>query len=151
MQKRPCRACRKKFEPNAQSPEQEFCGDEHCQQERRRRWQKKKRRRDPDYRDNDRRAQRTWAERHREYWPEYRRKHPEYTERNRLAQRERDRRRRGKACSRAGSVLANEDVSTSFLPLKSGTYELKPVIPAGSRVLVNEDVWRVQLAVLPRS
>jgi hypothetical protein len=151
MQKRPCRACRKQFEPSAQTPKQCFCADERCQRERRRRWQKNKRRRDADYRDNDRRAQRTWAEQHPEYWQAYRREHPEYAEHNRLAQRDRDRQRRGAGHSGSESVLVNEDASASFLPLQSGIYELKPVIPAGSAVLANEDVWQVQIAVMPRS
>ena len=145
MQKRRCRACRKLFAPKARIRDQCFCADERCQRERRRRWQKKKRRRDADYRDNDRRVQRTWAERHPQYWQQYRREHREYTERNRRQQRDRDRRRR------AGSerVLANGDASKPILSLPSGTYELKPVAPPGPAVLANEDVWRVQIAVLP--
>jgi hypothetical protein len=149
MQKRPCRACRKMFEPNPQSPQQDFCSEEPCQQERRRRWQKDKRRRDADYRDNDRRAQDAWTSRHPDYWKEYRRQHPEYTEHNRRAQRERDRQRRGTGRASVASVLANEDVSTSNSPLKSGIYELKPVKPGGAPLLANEDVWRVKIAVLP--
>ena len=119
MQKRRCRACRRMFVPKAQVPGQCFCVDEPCQQERRRRWQKKKRHSDADYRDNERRAQRTWAARHPRYWKEYRREHPEYDERNRRHQRDRDRRRRAEN--------------------------------AAQTVLANEDVWRVQIAVLPRS
>jgi len=149
MQKRRCRACRRMFAPKVQAPGQCFCEDERCQKERRRRWQKEKRHRDADYRDNERRAQRTWAERHPEYWQEYRREHPEYAERNRRQQRDRDRRRR--EVDAAPSVLANGDASSSILPLPSGTYELKAVSPQGSAVLANEDVWRVQIAVLPRS
>ena len=149
MQKRRCRACRRMFVPKAQAPGQCFCGDERCQKERRRCWQKMKRRSDADYRDNERRAQRSWTERHSQYWQDYRREHPEYTERNRRQQRDRDRcRREAEAASR---VLANGDASPSFLPLPSGTYELKPVLPEGSAMLANEDVWRVQIAVLPRS
>jgi hypothetical protein len=48
---------------------------------------------DPDYRDNQARAQRAWSERHREYWREYRGSHPEYRERNRQQQRVRNARR----------------------------------------------------------
>jgi hypothetical protein len=135
------------FAPRARAPGQCFCEDERCQRERRRRWQKNKRRRDADYRENERRAQRTWTHGHPEYWQEYRRAHPQYTERNRRQQRDRDRRRRATAIE---PVLAKGDASKSFLPLPSGTYELKPVAPAGATVLANEDVWRVQIAVLPR-
>jgi hypothetical protein len=152
MQKRPCAACRKKFTPNAHVPEQRFCQKERCQRERRRRWQKNKRRGDADYRENESRAQRSWAERHPEYWQAYRGEHPEYRERNRLQQRQRDVRRRGvqTLAAEAVRVLANGDESTPILPLRSGTYELRPV-NEGSAVLANGDVWRVHIAVLSES
>jgi hypothetical protein len=137
------------FAPKARVPDQSFCEDERCQRERRRRWQKKKRRGDADYRDNERRAQRHWAERNPEYWREYRREHPEYTRHNRRQQRDRDQQRRRRV-NGAERVLANGDASRPPLPLPSGTYELKPVAPPGAAVLANEDVWRVQIAVLPR-
>lgn len=92
--------------------------------------------------------QRHWAERHPQYWREYRRAHPEYTERNRSQQRDRGRQRRANAAER---VLANGDASRAISPLPSGTYELKPVARPGSAVLANEDVWHVEIAVLPRS
>jgi hypothetical protein len=149
MQKRRCRACRRMFVPKPQAPGQCFCGDERCQKERRRRWQKQKRRSDADYRDNERRAHRTWVEHHPQYWQDYRREHLEYAERNRRQQRDRDWRRR--AVDAAPSVLAKGDASPSFLPLPSGTYDLKPVPPDGSAMLANEDVWRVQIAVVPRN
>jgi hypothetical protein len=146
MQKRPCAACRKQFTPAAHVPEQRFCSQERCQRERRRRWQKNKRRGDADYRDNEQRAQRSWAERHGEYWRDYRREHPEYRERNRRQQRERDGRRRGSRV-RAERVLANGDASTAISLLRSGTYELRPV-NEGSGVLANGDVWKVEIAML---
>jgi len=45
-------------------------------------------------------------------------------------------------------VLAKRDESTGVLPLPSGTYELRPVMPESS-VLAKMDVWRVQIAVIP--
>jgi hypothetical protein len=137
------------FVPKAQTPGQCFCEDERCQRERRRRWQKSKRRNDADYRDNERRNQRAWAEGHPQYWQDYRREHPEYTERNRQQQRARDRRRR--AAEAGSSVLAKVDVSQPFLPLPPGTYDLKPVLPQSDALLANENVWRVQIAVVPRN
>ena len=86
-----CMAC---HVMGAQTPEQRYCSAPACQRERRRRWQREKRRRDPDYRENQRQAQRRWASHHREYWRGYRAEHPEYTAANRARQRERDRRRR---------------------------------------------------------
>jgi hypothetical protein len=149
MQQRRCRACRRMFTPKAQAPGQCFCSDGRCQRERRRRWQKQKRQSDADYRENERRAQRAWAKHRPEYWQDYRQEHPEYAERNRRQQCGRDRRRREAEVAPRG--LANGDASTWFLPFPSGTYELKPVLSDGSEMLANEDVWRVQIAVLPRS
>jgi hypothetical protein len=151
MQKRPCAACRKRFTPDARVPEQRFCQEKRCQRERRRRWQKKKRRGDVDYRENESRAQRSWAERHPQYWRAYRREHPQYRERNRLQQRRRDvERRRARGLAQAVHVLANGDESMPILPLRSGTYELRAV-NEGAAVLANGDVWRVQIAVLSES
>ena len=59
-----------------------------------RRWQRAKRQSDADYRENQARAQRAWAQGHRDYWREYRRTHPQYCESNRLAARQRQRKRR---------------------------------------------------------
>ncbi|HRE72339.1 MAG TPA: hypothetical protein PLC14_17695 [Accumulibacter sp.] len=72
-----------------QNPDQCFCSADACQRERRRRWQAAKRQSDPDYRENQKRAQKGWAERHPDYWRAYREQHPEYVARNRARQRER--------------------------------------------------------------
>lgn len=151
MPKRSCAACRKQFTPKVHVPQQRFCAEKRCQRERRRRWQKRKRRGDTDYRDNERRAQRSWAERHPGYWRAWRGEHREYREGNRLRQRRRDARRRGGAAvAPAGGVLANGDASGPILPLRSGTYELRAV-NEGAGVLANGDVWKVQIAMLPGS
>src|SRR3970040_92729 len=109
-----------------------------CQQERRRRWQYARRQSDPDYRDNQSRAQESWAERHPDYWREYRRTHREYRERNRSLQRERDTRRRER-------VLAKMDVSTGDSPVPSGTYRLTPVTRED---LAKMDAWMVRITVV---
>lgn len=96
MEKRRCAACRRAFYPRAQAPGQRYCSAAACQRERRRRWQGEKRRSDPAYRENQRRAQRSWAERHPEYWRGYRAEHAAYVAANRARQRERDGRRRGR-------------------------------------------------------
>ena len=80
------------------------------QQERRRRWQQSKRQGDEDYRANQARAQRAWADGHRDYWREWRAAHPDYAERNRLEQRRRDR-------GRHASRLAKMDASTAVPPI----------------------------------
>ena len=91
---RKCKACGGRFSPRPQNPDQQFCSKPECQRERKRRWQKHKRATDADYRDNQARARRRWAQAHPDYWRTYRREHPDYTARNRALQRERDRRRR---------------------------------------------------------
>ena len=138
MQSKRCVACEQMFHPRAQVPDQRYCGSPACQRERRRRWQLKRRQSDPDYQENQSRAQRAWGERHPEYWDEYRRRHPQSVERNRVLQRERDRRRRAR-------VLAKMDVSTRDSPVVSGTYRLSPV---PCKDLAKSDAWTVQITVL---
>lgn len=53
---------------SACAPEQCVCPLKRCQKERQQRWQKNKRRVDADYRNNEQRAPRSWAERHAQYW-----------------------------------------------------------------------------------
>lgn len=140
MESKQCAGCGKAFHPRAQTPKQTYCSCAACQRERRRRWQKARREADPDYQDNQSRAQQSWADRHRDYWREYRRTHPAYSERNRVLQRERDLRRRER-------VLAKMDASARDSPVASGTYRL---IPVGRGDLAKRDAWRVQITVLSR-
>lgn len=142
MDRRRCLACRKVFTVRAQTPEQRYCSAPACQRERRRRWQREKRRSDPDYRENQRQAQRRWAARHRGYWRAYRAEHPEYTAANRAQQLERDRHRREREAGPvARSGLAKSDASSADSRALSGTYRLVPV----TRGLAKMDVWTVEL------
>jgi hypothetical protein len=138
MQSRRCAACGQLFRPRRQIPEQRYCTKAACQRERRRRWQQAKRASDADYRDNEKRAERTWRKRHPDYWREYRRTHPQYTERNRTQQQRRDRTRRERR-------LANVDASTRALPIASGTYRLSPVAPSH---LANMDACTVEITLV---
>lgn len=138
MESKCCAACDQTFRPRPQTPEQCYCSSPACQRERRRRWQQRRRQTDPEYRDNQARAQRAWGARHPDYWREYRRAHPEYGERNRMLQRERDGRRRER-------VLAKMDVSTRDSPVPSGTYRLSPV---RREDLAKMDAWTVEITVL---
>ena len=72
MECRRCAACDQAFRPRAQVPRQRYCGLAACQRERRRRWQQSKRHSDEDYRANQARAQRVWADDHGDYWREWR-------------------------------------------------------------------------------
>ncbi len=69
---RRCECCGKPFEPRPQVPNQTFCSSLNCQRARKLRWQQDKLRADPDYRDNQRSAQRAWFDRHPGYWRAYR-------------------------------------------------------------------------------
>ena len=140
MKSKQCAGCGKAFHPRPQTPEQCYCSSPECQRERRRLWQYARRHSDPEYRDNQSRAQASWAERHPDYWREYRRTHVDYRERNRTLQRERDARRRE-------SVLAKMDVSTSDSPVPSGTYRLSPVTRED---LAKMDAWTVQITVVSK-
>ena len=136
MEYRQCKACRQPFRPRPQNPDQCFCSAAACQRERRRRWQAAKRQSDPDYRENQKHAQKAWAERNPDYWRTYREQHPEYVARNRARQRER-------ALGRAG--VAKMDASKAEIPLRSGTYRLSPVIDAS---LAKMDAWMVEITVI---
>ncbi len=106
--RRRCAACGKPFKVLPQVPDQSYCADPACQRERRKLWQRVRRAEDPDYRDNQARAQEAWLARNPDYWREYRRRNPEYTQRNRERQRTRSQERRDVDSSRslvvAGSV-----------------------------------------------
>jgi hypothetical protein len=143
------------FVARPQNRDQHFCSGAACQRERRRRWQREKRGSDPDYRENQARAQRRWAQANRGYWRAYRKAHPEYAARNRAQQRERDRRRgaeRGRAVEGedASGGLAKSDASGAISLVPSGTYQLIPVSLAGVR-LAKMDAWMVQIRTLSMS
>ncbi|HWR88577.1 MAG TPA: hypothetical protein VN277_09175 [Acidiferrobacterales bacterium] len=140
MESKQCAGCGKAFHPRPQTPKQTYCSSPQCQRERRRRWQQARRRIDPEYRDNQSRAQESWAERHRDYWRQYRQTHPQYSERNRVLQRERDARRRER-------VLAKMDVSARDSPVASGTYRLSPVTRDD---LAKMDAWVVRITVVSK-
>jgi hypothetical protein len=141
MRLRRCVGCGGLFAPRPQVPQQRFCAAAACQRERRRQWNAA-RRQDPDYRANQARAQRAWSEAHRDYWRAYRRDHPEYSDAKRQRQRERDRRRRAAA---AAGDLAKSAACEADLPVRSGTYELRPVVPHD---LAKSAAWKVQITVL---
>jgi hypothetical protein len=136
MEFRQCKACRQPFRRCPQNPDQCFCSADACQRERRRRWQAAKRQSDPDYRENQKCAQKAWAERHPDYWRTYREQHPEYVARNRARQRER---------APAPASVAKMDASKAGISLPSGTYRLSPVADAS---FAKMDAWMVEITVI---
>ena len=119
MERRRCAGCGQSFRPRPQVPHQSYCSAAACQRARRQRWQKAKRESDADYRENQARVQRAWAQAHREYWREYRRKHPEYCQSNRNAARRRQRDR----WQRAPPRFAKMDASIVEITLLSMPYQ----------------------------
>lgn len=138
MQSKPCAGCGRSFRPRPQTPGQTYCASAVCQRKRRRRWQQARRQSDPDYRENQARAQAAWAARHPDYWREYRRSHPQYRDRNRCLQPARD-------AKRAERVLAKMDVSTRETPVPSGIYRLSPVT---RDALAKMDAWMVRITAV---
>lgn len=140
MDSKLCAACGQLFRPRPQTPSQTYCPAHDCQRERRRHWQQAKLHHDPDYHDNQARAQQAWSQRNPDYWRQYRNAHPTYVERNREMQRERNRRRRDLS-------IAKMDASTAALAsrLASGIYCLMPVKASG---IAKMGGWVVEITVL---
>jgi hypothetical protein len=138
MKSRRCAACGQDFWPRAQVSQQCYCPAPACQRERRRHWQQAKRQNDPDYHDNQARAQCAWSKRNPDYWRDYRLTHPKYGDRNRAQQRARNARRRER-------LIAKMDASTRIIPITSGTYQISPVLAPG---IAKMDAWRVQITLL---
>lgn len=138
MENKQCVACGEIFCPRPQTPQQSYCPAPACQRERRRRWQQNKRQTDPDYQDNQARAQQAWCKRHPDYWREYRDAHPEYTERNRVQQRKRNGQRRG-------IQVAKMDASMPLPRLPSGIYRIAEIAAPG---IAKKDAWMVEITVI---
>jgi hypothetical protein len=68
MTKLRCLHCGTSFTPVPQVPNQAYCSKPDCQKKRRRQWQKNKLQSDPDYRENQSRAQKAWTDKNPDYW-----------------------------------------------------------------------------------
>jgi hypothetical protein len=162
MEIRLCVCCGEPFRPRSQVPGQTYCSAPDCQKTRRRDWQRTKRQSDPDYRENQARAQRAWAEANPGYWSEYRRTHPEYTESNRVASQRRGAERVAKmdASKAVSPVLsayrvvpavaaefAKMDASKAVSPVPSGAYRM---VPAGAPEFAKMDAWVAEIILISR-
>jgi len=78
MTKLRCIHCGARFIPAPQVPNQAYCSKANCQKERRRQWHKSKLQSDPDYKDNQSRAQKAWSDRNPDYWRQHRQGKPDY-------------------------------------------------------------------------
>ena len=140
MENKNCVACGQCFQPRAQVPRQSYCSAPGCQLQRRKKWLRLKLQADPDYQDNQTRAQQAWSQRNPDYWRQYRESHPDYVDRNRAQQRSRD-------GGPANENLAKMDASNASPPLASGLYRL---IPVTGPDLAKMDVWIVEITVRDR-
>lgn len=144
MQTKICEGCGQQFQPRPQTPNQAYCSEPNCQKVRRLRWQVDKRKNDPDYADNQGRAQKAWRARNADYWKNYRATHPEYVEQNRRNQRG----RKKQELPSKGREIAKMDVLKPFPIVPSGIYKMK--LTSISDV-ANIDVWIVELRVIEYS
>lgn len=135
MERKPCAACHRLFWPRAQNPGQLYCSDPECQRARRRQWQKSKRQNDPDYLENQAKAQRSWAKRNPDYWRRYRERHPEYVARNRAQQTLRNAHQQTTTIAKMGAL-------PSRLPFLSGIYRLS----AWAGGVAKMDSWIVKIS-----
>jgi hypothetical protein len=136
MSKRCCVQCHDVFIPR-RNPNQRFCNKSACQNERKRQWRKQKRSKDPDYRENQRRAQKKWGEKSSNYWRGYREKNPEYTHANRQKQKIRDLLPANARDKVNASLLAKSDALEANSPIKSGRYILIPDLAKSDALRVN--------------
>jgi hypothetical protein len=141
MQIKHCTACGKSFPARTQTPRQNYCSQPDCQRARRSQWQKEKRKNDPDYAENQARAQQAWSSRNSDYWKNYRTAHPDYVEQNQKMQHARNAR---SSTSKRGEI-AKMDASNAPPQLSAGIYQMTPMSQAG---IAKMDVWMVELRVV---
>jgi hypothetical protein len=126
-----CVGCGQAFQPRPQTPNQAYCSTLACQRLRKRQWQRAKLQSDPDYRGNQREAQRVWQENHPDYWRHYRNVHPKYVERNQDL-------KRARTFSNTDNVKMDAWISSEVLP--PGLYKIAPArgydVSGGSTLIV---------------
>ncbi|HBO6010747.1 TPA: hypothetical protein ACPWIL_002408 [Pseudomonas aeruginosa] len=122
-----CACCGQPFEPRPQVPNQTYCSSPDCQRTRKLRWQQDKLHTDPDYRDNQRDAQRAWFDRHPGYWRDYRSANTGIVEPEPPP-----------SADDTGSDLAKMDVSI----LPPGLYQLQRI---GAESAEEAEVWLVEI------
>jgi len=120
-----CKHCRNPLPSRKRNPGRLFCGRAECQRARKNQWQKKKLRDDPDYRENQKRANKQWRKKNPGYWREYRRNNQEYTEKNRVYSKQRMQLRR--QLESLIKMFAKMDASLVDSQGNSGYYGLIPL------------------------
>ncbi|HEX7643074.1 MAG TPA: hypothetical protein VF472_12780 [Burkholderiaceae bacterium] len=143
MQTKHCAACGQDFHPHPKSPRQAYCSKPACQRARKRKWQQQKLKSDPDYAENQARAQQAWSSSHGDYWRHYREEHPDYANHNREMQTGRNAKRDGKRIAKMDDCISSKTAPN----LHSGLYQIHPVPDS---VIAKMDVWTVEIRVLKR-
>jgi hypothetical protein len=141
-----CSRCNKPFLPK-RNKNQSYCSDPPCQNARKNAWRAQKRLTDPDYRENQKSANKRWQEKSANYWQDYRATHPEYTHRDRQQARVR-KQRKSQVLAPAksdASRFAKSDVLIVETPIKTGTYRLVPVMLPG---FAKSDALIVKIALI---
>lgn len=137
---RPCIHCGDPFHYRPQNPTQTYCSKPACQRARKTRWEREKCCHDPDYKSNQRNAQKRWQEKKPDYWKQWRENNPDYVTRNREQQRVRNAKLRNPDPADDTSTIAKMDLSglsdapTEAIALPAGDYLLIPVDCKGGRV-----------------
>jgi hypothetical protein len=145
MQEKPCVHCQRLFKVG-RNPQQQFCGNTACQNVRKHLWRKKKYKQDPDYRDNQNRANQVWRRKNPLYWRDYREAHPDYTQRNRQQQRLYKQKLSVLRTPKGdASQFAKSDALTQKNHIISGTYKL---IPEANPEFAKSDALTVKIAVV---
>lgn len=140
-----CKNCKCLFERCNKVKKHEYCNKKECQRARKRRWQKEKLTDSPQYRNDQKQAQKDWVKTNPEYWREYRQNHSEYRCQNRKKQRHRNRIR----CKNPpGTKIAKMDALSQKNTTISGKYML---VPAASGTIAKMDAIIVEINTISDS
>lgn len=138
VKKNTCCHCQTLFTPAFKHPHQKCCGRKKCVLAGRAKLQKKKMDEDPDYRQNQKGANKEWLKRKPGYWKKYRKNNPDQTLKNRMMQQVRNLKRAG-AKPPAVKLNLDELIAKMYLVnpaqpkrqisfwLISATAEIKPI------------------------
>ncbi len=91
-----CEHCGLPFECYRNRKDQRYCGKPECQKARKAKWQREKIRNNPQYKAEQKQAQKDWCDKTPGYWKRYRKDHPKVKTNNRIRQRIRNLKRRSK-------------------------------------------------------
>ena len=129
-----CINCGKDIILIPQISKQTYCSSDECQKKRKTNWQKQKLKTDPDYKENQIRAQKAWANRNKDYWQKYR----ELNQNNDKF--ENVKTAKEKIIKSKKNVKM--DSSKFSAPLVDGIYTLRII---AARQTVNMDSWVVEI------